>query len=73
MGVDEVIDITFDFRSDTPLGRDPDARSPTLQTYYQLLSSKLLPSGAPFERDFPLRTICTTARSSASSACQAMR
>src|SRR5215213_7730828 len=49
MGLGEAIDITFDFRSDTPPGRDPDALSPTLRTYHQLLWSKPLPSGAPFE------------------------
>ena len=47
----DVIDITFDFRSDTPPGRDPDAFSPTLRRYHQLLWSKPLPSGAPFELD----------------------
>src|SRR5262245_38124739 len=46
-----MIDITFDFRSDTPSGRDPDAFSPTLRTYHQLLWSKTLPSGARFELD----------------------
>jgi hypothetical protein len=46
-----VIDITFDFRSDTPPGRDPDAFSPTLRSYHQLLWSKSLPSGAPFVLD----------------------
>jgi len=51
MGLGEAIDITFDFRSDTPPGRDPDALSPTLRTYHQLLWSKPLPSGAPFELD----------------------
>jgi hypothetical protein len=51
MGVGEAIDITFDFRSDTPPGRDPDAFSPTLRRYHQLLWSKPLPSGAPFELD----------------------
>jgi Family of unknown function (DUF6994) len=51
MSLGEAIDITFDFRSDTPLGRDPDARSPTLRRYHQLLWSKPLPSGAPFELD----------------------
>lgn len=47
-----MIDTTFDFRSDTPgYGRprvDPDASSPTLRKYHQLLWSKPLPSGAPF-------------------------
>ena len=45
------IDITFDFRSDTPAGRDPDTFSPTLRTYHQLLCSKPLPSGELFELD----------------------
>jgi len=50
----ETIDITFDFRSDTPPGRDPDTFSPTLRTYHQLLWSKPLPSGAPFALDATL-------------------
>src|SRR3954471_5375427 len=51
MGLGEAIDITFDFRSDTAPGKDPDVRSPTLRRYHQLLWSKPLPSGAPFELD----------------------
>ena len=53
MGLGEAIDITFDFRSDTPgwPKRDPDTHSPTLRRYHQLLWSKPLPSGAPFELD----------------------
>jgi hypothetical protein len=43
------IDITFDFRLDTPPRRDPDARSPTLRRYHKLLWSKPLPSGVLFE------------------------
>ncbi len=43
------IDITFDFRSDTPPGKDPDALSPTLREYHKLLWSKPLPSGVAFE------------------------
>lgn len=43
------IDIAFDFRSDTPEGRDPDAASPTLRRYHKLLWSKTLPGGAPFD------------------------
>lgn len=39
------IDLTFDFRSDTPPGKDPDALSPTLRRYRKLLWSKLLPGG----------------------------
>jgi hypothetical protein len=47
----EMIDITFDFRSDTPPGKDPDTFSPTLRRYHQLLWSKPLPSGELFELD----------------------
>jgi hypothetical protein len=47
------IDITFDFRSDTPgyPKKDPDAFSPTLSRYHKLLWSKPLPSGVVFELD----------------------
>ena len=45
------IDITFDFRSDTPPGKDPDVFSPTLSRYHKLLWSKPLPSGVVFELD----------------------
>jgi len=45
------IDITFDFRSDTPQGKDPDVFSPTLSRYHKLLWSKPLPSGVVFELD----------------------
>src|SRR3954463_10131409 len=51
MGLGEAVDINFDFRSDTPPGKDPDAYSPTLRRYHKLLWSKPLPSGAPFELD----------------------
>ena len=51
MGLGETIDISFDFRSDTPRGQDPDSHSPTLRRYHRLLWSKPLPSGAPFELD----------------------
>jgi hypothetical protein len=44
-----VIDVTYDFRSDTPPGKDPDALSTTLHGYHQLLWSKRLPSGIHFE------------------------
>ena len=57
----ETIDVTFDFRSDTPFkrarpGREPeiqdaDTFSPTLARYHCLLWSKPLPSGAPFDLD----------------------
>lgn len=45
MGEREPIDIAYDFRTDTPPGRDPDARSPALRRYHKLLWSKPLPSG----------------------------
>lgn len=45
------IDITFDFQSDTPVGKDPDSHSPTLRYYHQFLWSKPLPSGADFTLD----------------------
>jgi hypothetical protein len=45
----EQIDIAFDFRSDTPTGKDPDAHSPTLRKYHRRLWSKPLPSGVVFE------------------------
>jgi len=45
------IDTDFDFRSDTPPGKDPDSASPTLKRYHKLLWSKSLPSGAKFELD----------------------
>lgn len=44
-----LIDTSFDFRTDTPSGKDPDAHSPTLRRYHKLLWSKGLPSGAPFD------------------------
>jgi hypothetical protein len=47
----DMIDITFDFRSDTPPGKDPDTFSPTLRRYNELLWNKPLPSGAPFKLD----------------------
>ena len=44
-----LIDVTFDFQSDTPQGKDPDALSRTLRQCHKLLWSKPLPSGAMFE------------------------
>ena len=44
-----MIDIYFDFRSDTPAGKDPDKYSQTLKTYHQLLWSKPLPNGEMME------------------------
>lgn len=40
----DIIDITFDFRSDSN-GGDPDSKSPTLRSYHKLLWSKELPCG----------------------------
>jgi hypothetical protein len=45
------IDITFDFRSDTPSGKDPDSHSPMLRRYHKILWSKLLPGGKLFNLD----------------------
>lgn len=45
-----MIDTTFDFRSDAG-GGDPDATSPTLRRYHQLLWSKPLPVGPVFTLD----------------------
>lgn len=43
------IDIGFDFRTDTPPGKDPDSYSPTLRSYHKFLWSKPLPNGKLFE------------------------
>jgi hypothetical protein len=43
------IDVDYNFFTDTPAGRDPDSHSPTLRRYHQLLWSKPLPDGRPFE------------------------
>lgn len=40
------IDVSFDFRSETPVGRDLDRYSPTLKAYHRILWSKPLPNGA---------------------------
>lgn len=45
------IDITFDFRADTPAGKDPDTWSPTLRQYHKFLWGRPLPSGHSFELD----------------------
>ena len=46
-----VIDMGFDFREDTPPGKDPDTWSPTLRRYHRLLWGKPLPDGTEFELD----------------------
>jgi hypothetical protein len=53
MDAQDRIDITFDFRSDTPAypWNDPDALSPTLRRYHRLLWSKRLPCGSVFLLD----------------------
>lgn len=43
-----LINTTFDFRTDAA-GKDPDTYSPTVCRYHQLLWSKPLPGGIPFE------------------------
>ena len=45
------IDVTFDFRRDTPEGKDPDTHSKTLRRYHKLLWSKRLPCGVIFGLD----------------------
>lgn len=44
-----IIDTSFDFRADTPPGKDPDSYSPTLHRYHRLLWSKPLPTGERFD------------------------
>jgi hypothetical protein len=44
-----MINTSFDFRVDTPPGKDPDVRSPTLRTYHRELWSKPLPNGGNFD------------------------
>jgi hypothetical protein len=46
-----LIDTSFDVRTDTPPGKDPDARSSTLRRYHKFLWSKVLPGGARFGLD----------------------
>jgi hypothetical protein len=45
------IDITFDFRRDTPEGKDPDRHSKILRRYHKILWSKRLPTGGLFQLD----------------------
>jgi hypothetical protein len=45
------IDVTFDFRTDTPSGKDPDSFSPTLRRYHQRIWAKPLPSGVMLTLD----------------------
>jgi hypothetical protein len=50
-----LIDTSFDFRTDTPVRKDPDAFSPTLCRYHKLLWSRGLPSGALFDLEISRR------------------
>ncbi len=45
----QVIDTSFNFKTDTPRGHDPDKWSPTLHRYHGVLWGRPLPSGRPFE------------------------
>jgi len=49
--MNKLIDITFDFRTDTPKDKDPDALSPTLRSYHKFLWSKPLPNCVIFKLD----------------------
>ena len=40
-----LIDINFNAKSDTPIGKDPDSHSPILRRYHKILWSKPLPNG----------------------------
>lgn len=42
------LDTSFDFKTDTPAGKDADSHSPTLRRYHQFLWSKPLPAGPTF-------------------------
>jgi len=43
-----LVDITFNVYSDTPIGKDPDSYSSTLRNYHKFLWSKTLPNGVHF-------------------------
>jgi len=49
MGEPGAFDDDYNFRDDTPAGKDPDSRSPTLRRYHRLLWSKPLPGGRLFK------------------------
>ena len=49
MGEAGEFDDDYNFRDDTPAGKDPDSHRPTLRRYHRLLWSKPLPDGRPFE------------------------
>ena len=47
--MNKLIDINFNFYSDTPSNKDPDFYSPTLRKYHKFLWSKKLPNGNLFD------------------------
>jgi hypothetical protein len=51
-----LIDTSFDFRTDAS-GKAPDAHSPTLRQYHELLWNKALPSGRLFDLDDTVRGV----------------
>lgn len=51
-----MIDITYDFRTDSH-GKDPDTHSATLRKYHQILWSKELPNGRELVLDDNLRNV----------------
>lgn len=44
-----VVDTSFNFKTDTPPGQDPDKASPTLHRYHRALWGRTLPNGRPFD------------------------
>lgn len=48
-----MIDVSFDFRTETPAGKDADDVSPTLRGFHQILWSKPLRSGAAIDLTAP--------------------
>lgn len=54
MTVGDLVDTTFDVRSDAN-GKDPDSHSATLRRYHRILWSKRLPTGEMFDLDEKLR------------------
>ncbi|WP_374706631.1 YciI family protein [Arthrobacter sp. NicSoilC12] len=51
VGDPKEIDVTFDFRSDTPTGKDPDRFSPALRSTHRRLWGRPVPNGALFDLD----------------------
>ncbi|WP_018774187.1 DUF6994 family protein [Arthrobacter sp. 131MFCol6.1] len=55
VGDPKEIDVTFDFRSDTPTGKDPDRFSPALRSTHRRLWGRPVPNGALFDLDISNR------------------